>query len=188
MEVFAMTTDQEFLPAATPAAPSLSRVTRFRQIFAICLLSLLVAGAASARSPIAAVNTEHGLAIKGYDPVAYFTIGKPTPGSSSFSASYKGAVYRFASAEDRDRFIAEPEKFVPQYGGYCAYAMSLNLIPDIYPDEWAIVNNKLYLNNSFFAQTLWALDKSGNIVKAARNWPLAPQPGAALCDRHLTPS
>jgi YHS domain-containing protein len=180
MEVFAMKTDQEFLPATTPTAPSLSWLTLFRLIFGICLLSLLVAGAASARSPIAAVNTEHGLAIKGYDPVAYFTISKPTPGSSSFSASYKGAVYRFASVEDRDRFIAEPEKFVPQYGGYCAYAISLNLIADIDPDQWAIVNNKLYLNNSFFSQTLWSFDKSGNIAQGDRNWPLVPKLGEAV--------
>ncbi len=175
-----MTTDQEFLPAATPTAPSLSRLTRFRQIFAICLLSLLVAGAASAQSPIAAVNTEHGLAIKGCDRVSYFTIGKPTLGSSSFSASYKGAVYRFASAEDRDRFIAEPEKFVPQYGGYCAYATSLKLIADIDADEWAIVNSRLYLNNSFFAQTQWSRDKSGNIARGDWNWPLVPKLGEAV--------
>ncbi len=175
-----MKTDQEFVPASTPTQPGLSRLTPFGQIFAICLLSVLIAGVASARSPIAAVNMENGLAIKGYDPVAYFTIGKPTPGSSSFSASYKGAVYHFASAEDRDRFIAEPEKFVPQYGGYCAYAISLNLIADIDPDEWAIVNNKLYLNNNFFSQTLWSFDKSGNIAKGDRNWPLVPKLGAAV--------
>src|SRR5271167_4621423 len=93
-----------------------SSLTLFRQIFAICLLSLFVAGAASAGSPIAAVNTEHGLAIKGYDPVAYFTTGKPTPGLAQFFTTYKGATYRFTSAENRDRFIATPEKFVPQYG------------------------------------------------------------------------
>jgi hypothetical protein len=73
-----------------------SSLTLFRQIFAICLLSLFVTGTALADSPIAAVNTEHGLAIKGYDPVAYFTIGKPTPGLAQFSTTYKGATYRFA--------------------------------------------------------------------------------------------
>jgi YHS domain-containing protein len=152
-------------------------LTQFRQIFAICLLSLFVAGAALADSPIAAVNTEHGLAIKGYDPVSYFTTGKPTPGLAQFSTTYKGATYRFVSAENRDQFIAAPEKFVPQYGGYCAYAISLNKIADIDPDQWAIVNNKLYLNNGFLAQTLWSVDKSGNIVKGDRNWPLIPKLG-----------
>src|SRR5580693_7040135 len=110
-------------------------LTPFRQIFAICLLSLFVTGTALADPPIAAVNTEHGLAIKGYDPVSYFTTRKPTPGLAQYSTTYKGATYRFVSAENRDRFIASPEKFVPQYGGYCAYAISLNKIADIDPDE-----------------------------------------------------
>jgi YHS domain-containing protein len=152
-----------------------SSLSPLRRSFAICLLSLFVATAASATSPIAPVNTEHGLAIKGYDPVSYFTDGKPMRGSAQFSTSYKGVLYRFASAEHRDRFVAEPEKFVPQYGGYCAYAISLNLIADIDPDEWAIVDNKLYLNNGFFAQTLWSFDKRGNISKGDRYWPLVPK-------------
>jgi YHS domain-containing protein len=152
-------------------------LTVFRQIFAICLLSLFVTGTALADSPIAAVNTERGLAIKGYDPVSYFTTGKPTPGLAQYSTTYKGATYRFASAANRDQFIAAPEKFVPQYGGYCAYAISLNKIADIDPDQWAIVNNKLYLNNGFFAQSLWSLDKSGNIVNGDHNWPLVPKLG-----------
>jgi YHS domain-containing protein len=152
-------------------------LTVFRQIFAICLLSLVVTGTALADSPIAAVNTERGLAIKGYDPVSYFTTGKPTPGLTQFSTTYNGATYRFASAVNRDRFLAAPEKFVPQYGGYCAYAISLNKIADIDPDEWAIVNDKLYMNNGFLAQSLWSLDKSGNIVRGNQNWPLIPKLG-----------
>jgi len=154
-----------------------SSLTLIRQIFAICLLSLFVTGTALADSPIAAVNTEHGLAVKGYDPVAYFTTGKPTPGLAQFSTTYKGATYRFTSAENRDRFIATPEKFVPQYGGYCAYAISLNKIADIDPEEWAIIKDKLYLNNGFLAQTLWSLDKSGNIARGDQNWPLVPKLG-----------
>jgi YHS domain-containing protein len=152
-------------------------LTPFRQIFAICLLSLFVAGTALADSPIAPVNTEHGVAIKGYDPVSYFTTGKPMPGLAQFSTTYNGATYRFASAENRNRFLATPEKFLPQYGGYCAYAISLNKIADIDPDEWAIVNDNLYLNNNFFSQTLWSLDKTGNIVKGDHNWPLVPKLG-----------
>jgi YHS domain-containing protein len=148
-----------------------------RRLVTACLLSLLLTGVASADPPIPAVNTEHGWAIKGYDPVAYFTTGKPTPGVTQFTAAYKGATYRFASAENRARFIAAPEKFVPQYGGYCAYAIALNRIADIDPDEWAIVDDKLYLNNGFLAQTLWSFDKSGNIVKGDQNWPLVPKLG-----------
>ena len=140
-----------------------------RGFLTACLLSLLLTGVASAASPIPAVNTENGWAIKGYDPVAYFTTGKPTPGMAQFTTTYKGATYRFASAENRARFIAAPEKFVPQYGGYCAYAIALNKIADIDPDEWAIVDDKLYLNNGFLAQSLWSLDRSGNIAKGDHN-------------------
>ena len=121
------------------------------------------------------MNTEHGLAIKGYDPVSYFTTGKPTPGLAQFCTTYNGATYRFSSAENRDRFIATPEKFVPQYGGYCALAISFNKIADIEPERWAIVNNKLYLNNGFIAQSLWSLDKSGNIARGDQNWPSIPK-------------
>ena len=147
----------------------------WRCLLTVCLLSLLLTEVASADPPIPAVNTEHGWAIKGYDPVAYFTTGKPTPGIAQFTTIYKGATYRFASAENRARFIAAPEKFVPQYGGYCAYAIALNKIADIDPDEWAIINDKLYLNNGFLAQTLWSLDKAGNIADGDHNWPLVPK-------------
>jgi YHS domain-containing protein len=146
-----------------------------RAVFAAVLISFAAAGAAYANSPIAAVNTENGLAIKGYDPVAYFDLGKPVEGSAEFAATYKGVVYRFASGEHRDRFNAAPEKYLPQYGGYCAYAISLNRIADIDPEEWAIVGGKLYLNNGFIAQTLWSLDKAGNIADGDHNWPLVPK-------------
>lgn len=151
-----------------------------RQILAICLVSLFIAGAAAARSPIPAANTDHGFAIKGYDPVSYFTIGRPTPGLPQFSVTYQGAIYRFASAEDRARFVAMPEEFLPQYGGYCAFAIARNRIQDINPNEWAIVNGKLYLNNNyFFSQALWSLDKSGDIARGDSYWPLVPkQPNA----------
>jgi YHS domain-containing protein len=147
-----------------------------RFLVAVCMLSWFVTGAAALADPsIAPVNTEQGLAIKGYDPVSYFTTGRPTPGLAQFSTSYKGVTYRFASAENRDRFIATSEKFVPQYGGYCAYAISLNKIADIDPEQWAIVNDKLYLNNGFLAQSLWSLDKTGNIARGDHNWPLVPK-------------
>ena len=148
-----------------------------RQIIAASLLSLFIAGAASAAGPIPAVNTEHGLAIKGYDPVAYFTVGKPARGMAAFSAAYQGAVYRFASAENRGRFLTAPQTFAPQYGGYCAYAISLNWIADIDPEEWAIVDGKLYLNNNFFSQTLWSLDRHGHIARGDHYWPLVPKLG-----------
>ena len=146
-----------------------------RQLLVICFVSLFVTGAAKAQSPIPPVNTEHGVAIKSYDPVSYFTAGRPAPGLPQFTPTYKGVVYRFASTGNRDRFVATPEAFLPQYGGYCAYAIALNQIADIDPDEWVLVGNKLYLNNNLFSQTLWSLDKSGNIARGDQNWPQVPK-------------
>ena len=122
-----------------------------------------------------AVNTADDVGLKGYDPVAYFTRGEPTPGVDQHTYRWKGVTYRFASAEDLGLFKANPEKYLPQYGGYCAYAMSLNRIADIDPSEWTIVDGKLYLNNGFFAQSLWSLNKSGNIASGDRNWPEYPK-------------
>jgi YHS domain-containing protein len=145
----------------------------------VIVLGLLVGNAGSALaapdSPVPAVNAEEGIGLKGYDPVAYFTNGVPTNGLEQYSFAWKGVTYRFASAENLDRFKADPAKYLPQYGGYCAYAMSLDRIADIDPSRWAIVNGKLYLNNGFVAEKLWSLNKSGNIVSADRNWPLYPK-------------
>jgi YHS domain-containing protein len=143
----------------------------FSQLLAVVFLSLAFVGGAVASGPVAPVNTENGLAVKGYDPVAYFTAGKPVPGSAQFSAIYQGATYHFASAENRDVFVATPEKYAPQFGGYCAFAVSRNTTADIDPDRWAIVEGKLYLNNGLIAQTLWNLDKPENISRANKNWP-----------------
>jgi YHS domain-containing protein len=145
----------------------------------VIVLGLLVVNAGSALaasdSPVPAVNANEGIGLKGYDPVAYFTNGAPTKGLEQYSFAWKGVTYRFASAENLDRFKADPAKYLPQYGGYCAYAMSLDRIADIDPSRWAIVNGKLYLNNGFVAEKLWSLNKSGNIVSADRNWPLYPK-------------
>ena len=129
----------------------------------------------SPTSPVPAVNTAAGLGLKGYDPVAYFTQGRPTPGIDQYTYSWKGVTYRFASADNLERFKTDPEKYLPQYGGYCAYAMSLDRIADIDPSRWAIVKGKLYLNNGFVAQSLWSVNKTGNIASADRNWPLYPK-------------
>jgi YHS domain-containing protein len=145
----------------------------------VIVLGLLVGNPGSALaasdSPVPPVNAKEGIGLKGYDPVAYFTNGAPTKGLEQYSFAWKGVRYRFASAENLDRFKADPAKYLPQYGGYCAYAMSLDRIADVDPSRWAIVNGKLYLNNSFVAEKLWSLNKSGNIVSADRNWPLYPK-------------
>jgi YHS domain-containing protein len=126
-------------------------------------------------SPVAAVNTTDGVALKGYDPVAYFVSGQPTPGVEPHTYDWKGVTYRFASNDNLELFKADPEKYLPQYGGYCAYAMSINRIADIDPDRWAIIEGKLYLNNNFFAHTLWSVNKSGNIVSGNKHWAVWPK-------------
>ena len=131
----------------------------------------------SPKSPVAAVNATNGIGLKGYDPVAYFMTGKPIAGADAYTYRWKGVTYRFASAENQEHFTADPESYLPQYGGYCAYAMSLNRIADIDPHRWAIVEGKLYLNNNFFVHGLWSLNKSGNIAAADRHWPVYPKTG-----------
>ena len=126
-------------------------------------------------SSVPAVNAGDGIGLKGYDPVAYFVDGQPIKGDERYSAEWKGVTYRFATAENLKQFKTEPEKYLPQYGGYCAYAMSLNRIADIDPHRWAVVDGKLYLNNGVVAQSLWSLNKSGNIKSADGNWPNYPK-------------
>jgi YHS domain-containing protein len=93
------------------------------------------------------VNTDvTGFVVRGYDPVAYFTEGRPVPGCSDFSVEYEGGKYLFATAANRDTFKAKPEKYAPQYGGYCAYGVAVAKKFDIDPSSWRIVDGKLYFN------------------------------------------
>ena len=113
-----------------------------------------------------------GVAIKGYDPVAYQKDGKPVEGSSKFELEWKDAKWRFASAEHRDLFKSDPEKYAPQYGGYCAWAVSQGYTAGVDPkNAWIIVGEKLYLNYNVDIQKKWANDIAGNIKKADANWP-----------------
>ena len=118
------------------------------------------------------VNTSFtGLAIDGYDPVAYFTEGKPVRGTSEFSFEFGGARYRFASAANRDLFAKDPAKYAPQYGAFCAYAVSRGYTADTDPLAWKIVDGRLYLNYNASAQKKWEEDLAVNIKKGDANWP-----------------
>ena len=112
-----------------------------------------------------------GTAIDGTDPVAYFTEGRPVEGSSEFTHEWNGAKWRFSSAENRAKFVAEPEKYAPQYGGYCAWAVSQGYTASTDPEAWSIVEGKLYLNYSKGVQMQWEADIPGHIAKADQNWP-----------------
>jgi hypothetical protein len=128
------------------------------------------AGHAVARS--AHVNTTaDGIAIKGYDPVAYFTTQTPTPGLPSITAVVEGVTYRFATAANRDAFVAAPATYTPQYGGYCAMGMAGGRKFDIDPLAWRVEQGRLYLNKDPNTQRMWLRDVPGNIRKADERWP-----------------
>lgn len=135
------------------------------------LLSVLVLG--SPALAVAPVNTGlfNSLAIYGFDPVAYFEDGGPAKGSGKWSHDWNGATWRFTSAAHRDLFVAEPERYAPQYGGYCAYAVSKGTTAKIDPNAWKIVDGKLYLNYNKSIQKDWEEDIPGRIAAADKNWP-----------------
>lgn len=110
-------------------------------------------------------------AIGGYDTVAYFTEGKPVKGSTKYVATYKGAAWRFSSKENLDLFNASPEKYAPQYGGYCAYAVSRNTTASIKPQFFTVYQEKLYLNYNKGVYKRWIKNKNKHIVKGDKNWP-----------------
>lgn len=111
-------------------------------------------------------------AVGGFDTVAYFTEGKPVEGSSSFESEYKGATFRFANADNKALFDAEPAKYVPQYGGHCAWAVSQGYTAKGDPNYWRIVDGKLYLNYNAQVQKDWEQDIPGFIDAADSNWPV----------------
>ncbi len=109
-------------------------------------------------------------AIGGYDAVAYFTDSKPVKGTTEFSVEYKGATWLFASRENADHFRADPGKYEPQYGGYCAFGCSRGYKARTSPDAWTIVNGKLYLNYNTDVRETWNKDRENYIRKADDNW------------------
>lgn len=110
-------------------------------------------------------------AIRGYDPVAYFAEKGPVKGSDAHTSVHNGATFKFASAENKATFDADPATYAPQYGGYCSYAVSKGYTATTDPDAWSIVDNKLYLNYSKSVRLIWKQDIPGNIQKADANWP-----------------
>ncbi|MEM8604548.1 MAG: YHS domain-containing (seleno)protein, partial [Cyanobacteria bacterium P01_H01_bin.121] len=118
---------------------------------------------------------EDGVAIRGADPVAYFTEGAPVQGKSEFSYEWNGAKWQFSSAENRDLFASNPEEYAPQYGGFCAWAVSQGYTAPVDPEAWRIVDGKLYLNFDQSVQRRWAQDIPGNIAQANANWPAVLQ-------------
>lgn len=132
----------------------------------------IVAPASSARAetPAVYVDRTQAAAVGGYDLTSYFA-GAPVRGSAQFAATHNGATYHFVNAENRARFLADPSAFLPQYGGYCAWAVSNNYTAPADPTAWRVVDGKLYLNYNAAVQERWARDIPARISSANTNWP-----------------
>ena len=114
---------------------------------------------------------KNGAAIRGYDPVAYFTEQKPVRGSSTYKAEHRGSTFHFASQANRDAFLANPEKYAPQYNGFCAYGVAGGYKAAIDPAAFTVVQDRLYLNYNASVQRQWRADVPGFVAKADKNWP-----------------
>lgn len=118
------------------------------------------------------VSTDrNGVALDGYDPIAYFTDGKPAPGDPAIEATYNGALYHFVSQEHRETFEKNPAKYAPAYGGFCGYAASIGKVRPADPKLWSIVDGQLIVQHTPSAVELWEKDVTGNKAKADKYWP-----------------
>ncbi|MFD0917624.1 YHS domain-containing (seleno)protein [Pseudahrensia aquimaris] len=131
-------------------------------------LAMTTLNSAQAR---AFTGTTKGVAINGYDPVAYFTEGKPVKGNASFSADWEGVKLHFASAANRDTFLSNPTKYAPKYGGHCAFAAAKGYIAKTVPEAFSIVDGRLYLNFSLGVKKQWDGNRTEFIKSADKNWP-----------------
>lgn len=138
-------------------------------------ISLIVAGilftALSLSAQKSSVFEKSDKAIRGYDPVAYFTEGKPVEGKQAFVYNWNTASWYFSSQQNLNLFKANPEKYAPQYGGYCAYGLSRGYKASTVPEAWTIVNGKLYLNYSLSVRNTWDKERAERIEKANKYWP-----------------
>ena len=116
------------------------------------------------------VNAPDGIAIKGYDPVAYFTEGQPVLGDPQIQAELDGATWQFTTPEHRSAFLAHPTRYEPEYGGFCAYGASKGLKTDIDPAAFSIIGGRLYLNANIDVRAKWRNNLLSAIAKADRNW------------------
>ena len=124
-----------------------------------------------ARAQKEEVFITHSQAIKGYDPVAYFNEGKAVKGSEQYSFKWKDATWLFSSKENLASFSSDPEKYAPQYGGYCAYGLSEGHKAPTDPNAWTIIDGKLYFNYSLKVKEMWIKNTAQRIEMADKNWP-----------------
>ena len=135
------------------------------------MFALALAWPAVAQEKMLLNLDKEGVAIQGYDPVAFFTDGKPVVGKAEFLAKHGGAVYYFASKEHRDLFKADPAKYEPEFGGYCAYGVSRNKLVEVDVNAFQIVDGKLLMQYSKGVRDDFNKDAQGNLGKAKNYWP-----------------
>lgn len=150
-------------------------LSRRHTLFALC--AALAAGPAIAASrrtrarPVNTLDSPTGAAIKGYDPVAYFTQGRPVRGVAEHSVEHAGATWLFSSAEHKTLFQQAPDTYLPAYGGYCAYGVSRGYLVKIEPEAWTIRSERLFLNYDLSVKARWERDPAGFIASANKKWP-----------------
>lgn len=155
----------------------MKRLSRLFAIAILALSSLVLSLPAIAAEPINTLEKSgffgfkpSGVAIRGYDTVAYFTQGGPAKGLKQFSTEWQGATWRFSSQENLDLFVEDPVKYAPQYGGYCAYGVANDALVKIEPELWSIVDDKLYLNFNKKFDNAFKKDLAGYIAAADKKF------------------
>lgn len=138
---------------------------------ATAALPLTLLGTRAVRAAEPPVYAEGGIAIDGSDPVAYFTQGEPVAGDPAIFSDWNGARLLFSTPEHKAMFDADPERYAPAYGGYCAYAMSEGYVASTVPEAWTIRDGRLFLNYSKRVRRLWLEDAADRIRRADENWP-----------------
>ncbi len=141
--------------------------------FVVAGMAALVAGGRPALAASPEVFNTNGMAIHGYDPLAYFKSGKPVDGKDAHTLKWMGVTWRFSSAKNMAAFERDPRAYAPQYGGYCAYAMSQGAVATTVPEAWTVHEGKLYLNFSTGVRGIWQTDIPGHIAAANEHWPAA---------------
>jgi hypothetical protein len=146
-------------------------ITRRAVLLTLLAAPAVISGPSVAFAASPPVFVQHGAALGGTDAVAYFTQGEPVRGGAGLTHEWNGARWQFSSAEHRDAFAAEPERYAPAYGGYCAWAVSQGYLADTVRDAWTIYDGRLYLNANLRIRRRWERDIPGFLAQSEANWP-----------------
>ena len=146
-------------------------ITKSSRIPVIVIVAVLASAVLAATASAGEFYEKDRVAIRGYDPVAYFIDKKPVKGTAEHQAEYKGSVFHFASKANRDAFTAKAAKYAPQYGGFCAFGTAGGYKASIDPAAFTVVEDRLYLNYNKDVQKQWRADVPGFVAKADKNWP-----------------